>query len=884
MTITPKTALEIILDWSQKRPLWLQDAVRQIVKNGMPDNDAIDELVKLCMSNHGLSESGEAQPFSSEDASTSTSSSQSTILLEISAVTGVNQLAAAQNVRFGSSGLTVIYGANGSGKSGYTRILKRACNARNRGQIMPDAFSEASGDPATAKIKIQHDNTDEVVDWIDSETPIPRLHTVSIFDRECAASHLSGKNEVLFRPFGLDIPDDLATVATDVKSILEQKKQRVEEKQDPIFENPIWGDESDIGQFLNLLIAETDADDFPSHLPLSEQEVAKLSQLQVDLAKDPAKAEKQYLDNANLISQLVKKLRSIKDKLSDDVIESVFIAREEASTARKTAVAAAESAFSNLKLSGVGETVWQELWEAARRYSKAQEEPADKFPPDEGQSCLLCQQPITSDAASRMKSFEDFIQQDTETQASRLERTYSELRDGLQNIRIVFQQYGSEFSILKEPNPKILRAVRKFLAIARARRSSALMDGDADNIQNLIPFPLSIEIELDAVVTELHTHAANLAASVEGSERKALLAQLQQLKDRSEHVRLKAIAEAEINRLKELKALEKCISECSTSAITRLGNSIADETITPAMRDRFHEEIVKLAAHRVKVEIARTGGKAGSPQYEVKFLANKKAKVSAVLSEGEQTCVALAAHLTELTNEKTGSALVFDDPVTSLDHRWRRSVAKRLVEESANRQVIVFTHDLILVNDLSDMANDQSIPTHLGSLERTSDGCGVYSDNLPWRAAGLRQRIDELQKQAREAKSHFDAEEDEAYRRVVKDVYDNLRSAWERGLEDRVFAGVIVRHRDYINANNLKRVVALDVNDVAIYEANFSKCSDYVTGHDPSRGRDDDVPSPQDLLDDIQVLANWDESLKVRQNAIVSGSTSTSRPRIRVVE
>ena len=41
------------------------------------------------------------------------------------------------------------------------------------------------------------------------------------------------------------------------------------------------------------------------------------------------------------------------------------------------------------------------------------------------------------------------------------------------------------------------------------------------------------------------------------------------------------------------------------------------------------------------------------------------------------------------------SAIVFDDPVLSLDHRWRKRVAKRLVEETKNRQVIVLTHDLV---------------------------------------------------------------------------------------------------------------------------------------------------------------------------------------------
>jgi wobble nucleotide-excising tRNase len=77
------------------------------------------------------------------------------------------------------------------------------------------------------------------------------------------------------------------------------------------------------------------------------------------------------------------------------------------------------------------------------------------------------------------------------------------------------------------------------------------------------------------------------------------------------------------------------------------------------------------------------------------------------LSEGEKTCVALAAFLTELATAQHASALVFDDPVSSLDHRWRSSVAKRLVDEAKKRQVIVFTHDLVFVNDLLDRMEGQ---------------------------------------------------------------------------------------------------------------------------------------------------------------------------------
>ena len=47
---------------------------------------------------------------------------------------GVNALAQDQTIRFGPH-LTVVYGANAAGKSGYTRILKRACRARGAEEI-----------------------------------------------------------------------------------------------------------------------------------------------------------------------------------------------------------------------------------------------------------------------------------------------------------------------------------------------------------------------------------------------------------------------------------------------------------------------------------------------------------------------------------------------------------------------------------------------------------------------------------------------------------------------------------------------------------------------------------------------------------------------------
>lgn len=353
---------------------------------------------------------------------------------------------------------------------------------------------------------------------------------------------------------------------------------------------------------------------------------------------------------------------------------------------------------------------------------------------------------------------------------------------------------------------------------------------------------------------------------MDATEKEKILNELADLKDRKQADHLLDIAKAEILRLEGLHLIEKCLKSMVTTSITRLGNEIADDMITPLMRDRFQQEIVELAGSRVRVEVVRSGGKFGSPQYEVKLYADPKAKVHDVLSEGEQTCVALASYLTELANASHTSALIFDDPVTSLDHRWRSKVAKRLAKEAETRQVVVFTHDMIFVNDLLQMATTKDIPVGISHLSRGQNSVGIVCPDLPWTASGVPDRIDKLEKKARDAKILFDANDDEGYKSAASSLYSGLRATWERALEDIVFANVIMRHRDYINPKGLKRVTALEDSDVEVFQEGFQKCHDFVDAHDPSRGHDLEAPEPQEIMQDIKALKDWAKALKAKMN------------------
>jgi hypothetical protein len=140
-TAPKRTVLETILDWSKNRPLWQRDALRRIVANGRLTDADIGELVELCKQ---CAREGElkAKPLDAAHLPANPGQVGAVSLLSIADVIGVNNLAAGQTLGFEANGLTIIYGDNGAGKSGYARILKRACRARHAGSIEANVYAD----------------------------------------------------------------------------------------------------------------------------------------------------------------------------------------------------------------------------------------------------------------------------------------------------------------------------------------------------------------------------------------------------------------------------------------------------------------------------------------------------------------------------------------------------------------------------------------------------------------------------------------------------------------------------------------------------------------------------------------------------------------------
>ena len=140
MATTINTINEIV-KWAEGLPKWQSDALRRLFVNGELSQDEKQEIINIAKQANGLTideEPPAAIPLTASHAPGQSSGADIIYLKKIRDIKHVNALASGQTVKFGGKGITVVYGDNGTGKSGYSRLLKRACRARHTEVILPN--------------------------------------------------------------------------------------------------------------------------------------------------------------------------------------------------------------------------------------------------------------------------------------------------------------------------------------------------------------------------------------------------------------------------------------------------------------------------------------------------------------------------------------------------------------------------------------------------------------------------------------------------------------------------------------------------------------------------------------------------------------------------
>lgn len=315
-----------------------------------------------------------------------------------------------------------------------------------------------------------------------------------------------------------------------------------------------------------------------------------------------------------------------------------------------------------------------------------------------------------------------------------------------------------------------------------------------------------------------------------------------------------------------MAALKAAAGDTVTTGITRKNTELTDRYVTDVLRDKLTAEIRNLGADYLRVELDSPGGRLGQKRFKISLQgAPESTKVRDVLSEGEFRCIALAGFLAELSTEQTASGLVLDDPVCSLDHQWRRKVAFRLVQEAANRQVIIFTHDIVFLTDLVGFCESREIRLKQTYLRRGVSRPGECMDGVPWAAMKVKERIGRLKSSLQAAESIHRRQGVESYEPDARRIYGLLRETWERAVEEVLLNGVVIRFDRAIHTMQLGKISDITPSDIQIIEEGMTKSSRFLEGHDEAGAVADPVPEPDELRQDIGNLEDWVKSVRQRR-------------------
>lgn len=390
--------LNEILTWTQTLPMWQRDAARQLFVNrndlGSTDFQAIYQFFK---EENSLANPGAVTPEPLDQTHLPATIAQGTSvsLNSLKDLKDVNKIQSGQTLDFADTGLTVVYGDNGAGKSGYARVMKQACRARDQAdEILPDATDPtAAANIPSATFVVTSNGIQEKVTWTQDGDSPDQLSQIAVFDSGCARAYITKEHDVAYLPYGLDVVEGLANVVIPKVTELINAEINAIDTDVRAFDN-LRGD-TVVGQMFSQLSANTEEAEVRRLGNFEEVDVERLAVVKkalseanpLERARSLSTAEKRLI---NTTVQLCKPVLWVKDS-SVDKLKALHQTKKDAE-ASEAQVAAALSNNETL-LPATGGDVWRQLFESARSYSLRIDK--DEVYPSqiEGSPCLLCQEP-----------------------------------------------------------------------------------------------------------------------------------------------------------------------------------------------------------------------------------------------------------------------------------------------------------------------------------------------------------------------------------------------------------------------------------------------------------------------------------------------------------
>jgi ABC-type dipeptide/oligopeptide/nickel transport system ATPase subunit len=817
--------------WAAQLEPWQQSALSKLISQQVLSEEDYATIFQEFLWDKKLEPAPAARVTYLINAPTAAPDSGAPIKLKaIKNVVGVNALTPDQHLDIGPQ-LTVVYGPNGSGKSGYARVLKASCFTRSKQlDILGNINIPAKNRQAVSATFDLH-NDSETAFKAGKPNKVLR-DNFAVFDSSCIRAHTDDRKSFVVTPYLFDVFPRMVAVIGKVNDKLKALKDSKAVDTNLL---RIPDGKSEVATLLNNLSAKTDRNRLKVLGTFAPEDEARITQLETEIAQlrksDPTEIITKKSGAFNDLGQLESKLEKCCQGLSAEVATAIATTLTELCDLRQQAVAISAATFDQEPLQPVGTPAWKNLLASALAYNE-EVYPGHTYPSETDDArCVLCQQPLLPDGRDRLHRFHAFIKSDIENKIKAAAEKLRTLAQPIRKIDLAF--FESESALRRtadEIDATLSQNITALLSVLSERKEAVA---------------LAATDETSFVITEVRTPAFKQIKALKDK----LTEEIKELKTKDAVQLIKQYTD-EQTLLNERKILSSCLSivfaaldnlawldqaakigQISTRSVTERQKSLMTKLVGNGFRESFRQNCEQLGFDvPLDFKIRGTDGETNR-QLEFETAGGADAQPSQVLSEGEQTAVAIADFLTEIALDERSVGLIFDDPVSSMDHMRKESIAKRLVQEACSRQVIIFTHDILFSHYLANEA--EKIGAGFSFFGRT---VARNHDN----AVGCIDQIifphSHYEEEAADRAGKFLEKAKASTGDTQKDFLEKgcgcLRTAYEEFIQKKLFANVVRRWRENITFN-LKEVY-IDETIVGQIDEHMAILSRYIDAHSHS--------------------------------------------------
>ena len=839
------TAREVLVTWANSQEHWVRSIVREVLATRQPAaDDAIDEAYATCLSEKDLSDDAVTESPKLELDSEENDQSEALQLRALKEVQNVNRLASGQTIDF-SERLTILYGENATGKSGYVRILKRVAAVRSAEEIILDIHAPTTPSPPSAVLDYTLNGTHECATWT-GESGVRPFTRLSIFDSRAVSFHLDDELTYSYTPRDLALFQYVNRGIAAVSNRLAAARKEAELGENPFLYRFQPG--SVVYPKVETLGAATDVAGLEALATVSDEEAATLPALREEVEALNPQLISSRLELVRGDRELISQIRSAAATIAEFDRTAYNLSVEALKEAEEKQRAATETAFAGFDIPGALSDAWRGFVVAGDAYLR---DLGLEDYPEEGKSCLYCRQDLGETAVALLREYHEYCNNTLKADVDSARTYLTAAASSLQSLSLApLQSPVSAKTNLEEGEtarplfvsandllataPGLLEQVAERRPVTAAdviTKASSLKDAAQSALE-----------EADATIAKLQTQSTERQTARAEAEKK--------VRDLEDRIVLKTHISAIRTAVENAKwaqraklVVTKRFPPLKTS-LTNQTKVASEDLLNSDFQRLFERERKALRAPAVKLQFPGKDAAAARR----KSLGDHR--LSEVLSEGEQKVIALSDFLAEAAIRPTSAPILFDDPVNSLDYKRIEYIVDRLYTLSADHQVVVFTHNIWFASLL--LAKFES--------KRSAASCSFFSVDLGpgeqpgFVSGGSHPRLDTPSKLAGRINDIINSAGSatgETRKALIERGYAQLRAWCEAVSEQELLHGLSQRYRANIMVGKLKDIRAdrLPAAAEAICKV-FDRACGIIEAHAMATETLGSTPALQDLKGD----------------------------------